>query len=122
MTDKTGSVWADNIEDRESEESIRYGYITGDGLLGDVARIALRLQEIGGDIGYGGLLGYPDRNLDELREELYLELYNTLKKIEQICGMEERPRTARCNWAAVRYRIVQSFRNWLAAVEMTKSG
>ena len=44
--DTVGTVSADNIEDPESLDSIRYDLIKGTGLLGDVLEAGLKLAEL----------------------------------------------------------------------------
>lgn len=69
-----GNVWADNIEDKESRESIRLGYVKGDGLLGDVVAA---VRDLASAIHETDLYNCPRREL------AWLNLYHALKMVEK---------------------------------------
>jgi len=65
---KIGSIRADNIEDPESLGSVKFGLVTGDGLIADIWRLVEEYY----DAGYAAE-SEPERHL-ELRKQLYLKL------------------------------------------------
>lgn len=77
---KIGHIQANNIEDPESQDSIKIGFTTGDGLLGLVYCAFKKLEKAASDYGYFSD-DYP-QHLDKL-EEARLDFYNTLKMVEK---------------------------------------
>jgi hypothetical protein len=73
-----GHVQADNIKDPESTESIRLGFVSGSGLLGDVLLAGLELA------GSSEIYGYSNDELSSGKavEESRLRFYKALKAIE----------------------------------------
>lgn len=75
-----GTVFADNVEDPESLDSIRFGLIKGMGLLGEVVTAVHKLIEAENDVYYEGYI------TEKMRTALYeqrVNFYETLKAIER---------------------------------------
>ncbi len=73
-----GSIRANNTEDPDNRDSIRLGFVTGDGLLGDAVRAICKL--VSAVESYGRHRN--DEALDDV-EEARLNLYDVLKAIEE---------------------------------------
>lgn len=76
-----GTVSADNVEDPESLVSIRYGFITGTGLLGEVVTAVDKLIELENNATYHG--DYVTEEMRELVREQRVKFYELLKAIEK---------------------------------------
>ena len=75
-----GKIYANNVEDRESIESIKRGYINGEGILGQVIESVQDLISTYTDIAY-----CDEDNCSPLivkREVYWIMLYRALKEIE----------------------------------------
>lgn len=72
-----GSIRANNVEDPDSRDTIRLGYVLGDGLLGEVLRAICRL--VNATVNYECCLTETACNAVE---EARLNLYDALKIIE----------------------------------------
>lgn len=79
---KLGTVSADNADDPESLDFIRYGGIEGTGLLGAVLEAGLRLCEFEREAGYFSS-GLPEELSESLKQQRVI-FYESLKAIERI--------------------------------------
>jgi len=70
---KIGHIRANNVEDPDNRNSIMCGYVTGDGLLGEVVKAICRLVKVS---------TLPDYYSDTI-EQARLDLYDALKVIEK---------------------------------------
>lgn len=76
-----GSVWADNIEDPDSQDSIRLGNIKGDGLLG---KVVAAIRELNKAIHRAEFWGeVQPACVRNGRELAWLNLYHALKAVEE---------------------------------------
>lgn len=74
-----GHVQADNTEDSNSQLSIKFGFVAGEGLLGNVLLSGMKMASIANNYGYSGL--EDDGNK---WENARVEFYNSVKAIEQL--------------------------------------
>lgn len=77
-----GTVFADNIVDPESLDSIRFGMIKGEGLLGAALEAGLKLAELEGEAGYWG--ENITKEMSEALKQQRVVFYNSLKAIERL--------------------------------------
>lgn len=77
-----GTVSADNVEDSESLDSIRYGLIKGTGLLGKVLAEVNKLIELEKDVTYH-MGDYVTKELCDALHEQRVKFYESLKAIER---------------------------------------
>lgn len=77
---KIGHIRANNTTDPDSRDSIMCGYVTGDGLLGEVVKATCKLIDAVKDFEYSGNDSVQACNrLKQAR----LNLYDALKAIEE---------------------------------------
>lgn len=77
-----GTVFADNVDDPESLDSIRFGMINGEGLLGAALEAGLKLAELEGEAGYWG--ENITKEMSEALKQQRVVFYNSLKAIERL--------------------------------------
>lgn len=77
-----GTVFADNIDDKESLASIRFGLIKGTGLLGEVVAAVNKLVELELEAQHAWN-EYMGLEAKEVLREQRVKFYETLKAIER---------------------------------------
>lgn len=76
-----GSIRANNVEDPDSEASIRLGYVTGDGLLAKVVSAICELADAAYDVGYFD--SEVPTDVSNRLECAWLSAYEALKTVEE---------------------------------------
>lgn len=75
-TDRLGRIWADNVLDPASENSIRFGFVAGEGLLGELWEAIAKLEKAAADEAYFQEPSYH-RRLQEAR----LAVFKVIERI-----------------------------------------
>ena len=88
LKEKIGRVYADNVNDAESLDSIRLGIVGGKGLLGEVQTAAYNMAEQNEQCGYFG--DHATKEMYQARIDSRVQFYHTLKAIESASAEIER--------------------------------
>lgn len=84
-----GSIYANNIEDRESIKSMEFGFIGGDGLIGKVVKAVRELEDVAIENGYYCGSEYRQGEAFQKLKEARVAFYKAMKNLEREIALRE---------------------------------